>query len=55
MEWDNDPKVNKTLIIDEPLELESKGVPCSQGLEDLNMGIAVRPDFRGGDNTSKNK
>ena len=33
--------------------LAEAGVPAPSGLEDLNMGIAVHPDWRGGGNAAK--
>jgi RimJ/RimL family protein N-acetyltransferase len=34
-------------------ELAKAGVPVPNGLEDLNMGIALHPNFRGGGNAAK--
>ncbi len=33
--------------------LADAGVPAPKGLEDLNMGIAVHPDYRGGGNAAR--
>ncbi|MFC1677029.1 GNAT family N-acetyltransferase [Planctomycetota bacterium] len=51
--WSRLRKTNALPLGEYDSELAAKGVPVPQGVEDLNMGIAIHSKFRGGGNAKR--